>query len=126
MSTSKSVTQGEDQPTSIPTNSSHNEVTNIDAESGDIEIDSSVNEDGKRKLTSKVWDSFNREKINGVWAAVCKGHGLKKKYLAREVTAGKNQRSRRRNSRKFTATSDSWKNARLAACELTGNLQDSP
>ncbi|TXG53848.1 hypothetical protein EZV62_019104 [Acer yangbiense] len=73
MLTSKSVTQGQDQPTSIPTNSSHNDVNNIDAESGDIEIDSSVNEDGKRKLTSKVWYSFNREKLNGVWIAICKG-----------------------------------------------------
>ncbi|KAK3219996.1 hypothetical protein Dsin_013966 [Dipteronia sinensis] len=73
MSTSKSITQDQDQRTPIPTHSSHNEVTNIDAESGDIEIDSCVNEDGKRKLTSKVWDSFNREKINGVWTAICKG-----------------------------------------------------
>ena len=70
MLTSKSITQGQDQPTSIPT--SHNEVTNIDAESGDIEIDSCANEVGKRKLTSKVWESFNREKINRVWTAICK------------------------------------------------------
>ena len=89
MSTSKSITQDQDQdqdqPTSIPTNSSHNEVTNTDAESGDIEIDSCANEDGKRKLTSKVWDSFNREKINGVMTAICKGCGKK---LSGKGTAG--------------------------------------
>ena len=51
-----------------------------------------------------------------VLLCMCAGHGLKKKYLAREVTAGRNQRSGRKELVEFTATSDSWKNARLAAC----------
>ncbi|KAK1552610.1 hypothetical protein Q3G72_020130 [Acer saccharum] len=42
--------------------------------------------------------------------------GIKKKSLARDASAGKNQRSRRKELAEFTATSDSWKSARLAAC----------
>ncbi|KAK1563469.1 hypothetical protein Q3G72_028017 [Acer saccharum] len=55
------------------------------------------------------------------------GHGLKKKYLAREVTAGRNQRSRRKELAEVHR--DLGFAEKCPPCcmyELTGNLQDSP
>ncbi|KAK1567477.1 hypothetical protein Q3G72_012664 [Acer saccharum] len=54
-------------------------------------------------------------------------HGLKKKYLAREVTARKNQRSRRKELAEVHRDLGFVEKCPLCCMyELTGNLQDSP